>query len=99
MYHLKFSSGTGDGKGLAIQGPPDIVDVPNELTIALWVRPDSLLLIECTFTLKPQTKKCHLCTRLAPPPPQVIISNLSMRQLLLISKRLSSVHGIILLFL
>jgi hypothetical protein len=43
MYHLKFSSGTGDGKGLAIQGPPDIVDVPNELTIALWVRPDSLL--------------------------------------------------------
>jgi hypothetical protein len=43
MYHLKFSSGTGDGKGLAVKGPPDMVDVPNELTIALWIRPDILL--------------------------------------------------------
>jgi hypothetical protein len=43
MYHLKFSSGTGDGKGLAVKGPPDMVGVPNELTIAMWVRPDVLL--------------------------------------------------------
>ncbi len=58
-----------------------------------------MLLIECTFTLKHQIRKCHLCTRLAPQPQLLIISNLSMRQLLLISKRLSSVHGIILLSL
>ena len=28
--------------GLAIQGPPDLVDVPDEFTVAFWVRPQVL---------------------------------------------------------
>jgi|LauGreDrversion4_2_1035121.scaffolds.fasta_scaffold11210_3 hypothetical protein len=43
MYHLKFTAGTGEGKGLAIKGPPDLIDVPEEFTIAVWVRPSILL--------------------------------------------------------
>jgi hypothetical protein len=44
MYHLKFTSGnSGEGKGLAIKGPPDLIDVPEEFTISVWVRPQGLL--------------------------------------------------------
>jgi hypothetical protein len=41
MFHLKFT-GSGDYKGLAIEGPPDLVDVPQEFTMAFWVRPQAL---------------------------------------------------------
>jgi hypothetical protein len=41
---LKFTSGnSGEGKGLAVTGPPDLAAVPEEFTIALWVRPTMLL--------------------------------------------------------
>lgn len=43
-YHLKFTSGnSGEGKGLAVMGPPNLSQVPDEFTIAFWVRPTMLL--------------------------------------------------------
>src|SRR3569833_1729329 len=37
--HLRFKY---TGKGLAVMGPPDMTQMPNELTIAFWVRPTQL---------------------------------------------------------
>lgn len=40
-FHMKFTAGSGDGKGLSIKGPPDMSAVPNEFTMSLWARPSN----------------------------------------------------------